>query len=105
MTSFTVDLKDLAGQVYTGRDRGEAFRRQIHLAERENEVDKVEVIVPEGKYTISSSFFLGLLGPSVVRAGSKAAFYDRFKFKSPEFLNSVIDEYVARALQSRELFN
>lgn len=105
MTSFTVDLKDLAGQVYTGRDRGEAFRRQIHLSERENEVDEVQIIVPDETYTISSSFFLGLLGPSVVRAGSKDAFYKRFKFRSPDFLKSVIDEYVSRALQSRELFH
>lgn len=105
MTSFTVDLKDLAGQVYTGRSRGEAFRSQIHLSERENEVDEVQVIVPDETYTISSSFFLGLLGPSVVRAGSKDAFYKRYKFRSPDFLKSVIDEYVGRALQSRELFH
>jgi hypothetical protein len=105
MTSFTVDLKDLAGQVYTGRDRGEAFRRQIRLAEREKEVDSVEVLVPDETYTISSSFFLGLLGPSVVQAGSKAAFYKRYTFRTPDFLKSVIDEYVARALQSRELFH
>lgn len=105
MTRFTVDLKDLAGQVYTGRDRGEAFRRQIKLSEREDEVDEVQVIVPDETYTISSSFFLGLLGPSVVRAGSKDAFYKRFKFRSPDFLKSVIDEYVGRALQSRGLFH
>lgn len=106
MTSFTVDLKDLAtGKVYTGRDRGEALRKQIELSLREEEVDEIEVIVPEGTYSISSSFFLGLLGPSVVRAGSKDAFYQRYKFKSPAFLRSVIDEYVMRALQSRELFH
>jgi hypothetical protein len=104
MTSFTVDLKALAGRVYTGRDRGEAFRQQIRLAEREAEVDEVEVIVPEGTYSISSSFFLGLLGPSVVKAGSKDAFYTQYKFKTPEFLRDVIDEYVSRALQTRQLF-
>jgi hypothetical protein len=45
-----------------------------------------------------------LFGPSVVRAGSKEAFYKRYDFQAPAFLQEVMDGYVARALQTRNLF-
>jgi hypothetical protein len=60
--------------------------------------------LPKEAYTISSSFFLGLFGQSVVRAGSRDAFLKRFEFDAPDFMRGVIDSYIGRALQQRNLF-
>ena len=107
MTTATkkIDFNKIEGPVYTGRSRGELLREELQLDEIDAAGNVVEIVIPEGTYTISSSFFLGLFGPSVVKAGSKAAFYSRYHFTSPKFLDEVIDGYVARALQPRNLFN
>jgi hypothetical protein len=99
-----IDFKDIDGLVYTGRDRGERLRSEFKLDELDAAGEVVEVDIPDNAYTISSSFFLGLFGPSVVGAGSKEAFLRRYHFKAPDFLNEVMDTYVSRALQNRNLF-
>lgn len=104
MRTKMIDFKNIEGPVYTGRSRGEQLRNELKLDDVDDAGDMVEVDIPEGTYTISSSFFLGLFGPSVVKAGSKEAFYSRYHFKSPAFLEDVMDVYVSRALQSRNLF-
>lgn len=103
-TSTVIDLAKYNGPVYTGRQRGELLRESLHLDAIDAEDSAVSVLVPNETYTVSSSFFLGLFGPSVVKAGSKEAFYKRYKFQAPAFLQEVMDGYVSRALQTRNLF-
>lgn len=100
----TIDFATIEGPVYTGRDRGERLRDNLKLDQLDVTADVVNVRIPETTYTISSSFFLGLFGPSVIKAGSKEAFYRRYHFESPSFLSEVMDSYVSRALQTRNLF-
>lgn len=102
--STVIDLAKYNGPVYTGRARGELLRESLHLDAMDAEGTPVRVLVPTETYTVSSSFFLGLFGPSVVKAGSKEAFYNRYNFQAPSFLKEVMDGYVARALQTRNLF-
>jgi hypothetical protein len=104
-TANLIDFGRIEGPVYTGRDRGASLRRDLDVDSMDSTNAPVEVRIPKSTYTISSSFFLGLFGPSVVRAGTKEAFYRRFHFDSPEFLREVMDGYVLRALQSRNLFS
>ncbi len=104
-TANLIDFGRIEGPVYTGRDRGASLRRDLDVDLMDSTNAPVEVRIPKSTYTISSSFFLGLFGPSVVRAGTKEAFYSRFHFDSPEFLREVMDGYVLRALQSRNLFS
>lgn len=99
-----IDFKKIEGLVYTGRDRGERLRVEFKLDELDARESVVEVEVPDTAYTISSSFFLGMFGPSVVRAGSKDKFFARYHFRLPEFLQEVVEGYVTRALQDRNLF-
>jgi hypothetical protein len=99
-----IDFAKFQGPVYTGRERGEKIRQVLRLDEIDARGDSVDVEIPESTYTVSSSFFLGLFGPSIVRAGSKEVFYGRYHFHSPSFLGRVVDGYVARALQRRNLF-
>jgi hypothetical protein len=97
----TIDFSKIEGPVYTGRHRGEELRRELQLDRIDEEQQSVEVSVPSDTYTITSSFFLGLFGPSVVSAGSKDAFYARYHFQLPPFLKEIVDVYIARALQKR----
>jgi hypothetical protein len=100
----TIDFAKIEGPVYTGRLRGELLRDALELDRLDAAPQTVEVRIPETTYTISSSFFLGLFGPSVVKAGSPEAFYRHYHFQSPSFLKEVMDSYVRRALQTRNLF-
>lgn len=104
MQPVTIDLAKYNGPVYTGRSRGEHIREFLALDRVDSEGGEVNVLIPDNTYTVTSSFFLGLFGPSVVKAGSKNAFFQRFHFNAPSFLESEMEGYVARALQQRNLF-
>lgn len=102
--TLVIDFSKYNGPVYTGRDRGVRLRKELALDSVDESGATVEISIPENTYTVSSSFFLGLFGPSVVRAGSKDEFYKQYHFKIPAFLKPDVDGYIARALQGRNLF-
>lgn len=103
--SETIDFHTISGPVYTGRDRGERLRVELNLDAFDADADVVvEVCIPNSAYTVSSSFFLGLFGPSVIRAGSRESFYLKYRFSAPKHIQDVIGGYVTRALQTRNLF-
>lgn len=105
MSTITVDLSAVSGPVYSGRDRGEALRTRFRIDSLENEAETVDVVIPDSTFTVSSSFFLGLLGPSVRKCGSVDKFESKFRFKAPEFLRPVLHGHAVAALQSRQLLN
>lgn len=100
-----IDFGRYNGPVYTGRDRGARLRAELDLDRVDTSDETVDVRIPEGTYTVTSSFFLGLFGPSVVKLGSKDRFFQKYHFLAPAFLKPDVDGYVARALQSRNLFH
>jgi len=101
----SIDLNKVAGPVYTGRDRGETLRVTYDLDRLDAADGLVDVVVPDDTWTISSSFFLGLFGPSVRHFGSVDAFKKRYRISAPEFLRPVIDGHAALALQGRRLLD
>jgi hypothetical protein len=100
-----IDFTKIEGPVYTGRDRGERLRGRLGLDAFDSSEVVVRVVVPEATYSISSSFFLGLFGPSIVKFGSKDLFLQKYKFETSAFLLGVIEKHIARALQERNLFS
>ena len=98
-----LDLSKVAGPVYTGRERGEALRAKYELDAKEDAVEVVDVVIPASTYTVSSSFFLGLFGPSVIKCGSVSRFRSKYRFKGPEFLQPVLEGHAALALQGRRI--
>jgi hypothetical protein len=100
-----INFKDIEGPVYTGRDRGERLRKTLKIDELDNTQESIEVVIPANTYSISSSFFLGLFGPSVIKSGSKEEFFKHYNFKTTDFLLRVIDGHALRALQERNLFS
>ena len=100
-----IDFSKIEGPVYTGRDRGEKLRVELKLDEMDRGHDKVSVHIPASTYTVSSSFFLGLFGPSILKFGTKEDFYNHYEFDLPDYLRNITESYVIRALQTRNLFN
>jgi hypothetical protein len=103
MTKRVIDFSAIEGPVYTGRPRGEALRTKYMLDEADKSHEPVDVIIPDQTYSISSSFFLGFFGNSVVTEGTKEAFYERFAFRANEMFRKIIDDYVRRALEEKRL--
>ncbi|MBR7793720.1 DUF4325 domain-containing protein [Undibacterium sp. FT147W] len=99
-----IDFGTLEGPVFTGRPRGEQLRVKLHVDSYDEQNVEVEVNIPDSTYSISSSFILGLFGKSVVKAGSKDAFYNKFHFNTNELFHEVIDSCVSRALQDKDIF-
>jgi GTP-dependent phosphoenolpyruvate carboxykinase len=98
-----IDFAALEGPVFTGRPRGEALRQKLKVEEFDATDTHVEVKIPDSTYSISSSFILGLFGKSVVRAGSKQAFYKKYHFTSNSLFQGIVDSCVTRALQEKNI--
>jgi len=67
-------------RVLSGREKGEAVRKDLHLDELDGLIDEeVFLVVPPTLIRhVNSSFFLGLIGESVKRLG-RIAFAQRYK--------------------------
>ncbi|AIV06834.1 hypothetical protein [Vibrio harveyi] len=98
--TVNIDFKNLGGPTYIGRDKGEAARESFNLDELESSgsLEKVIVNIPPETYNINSSFFLGLFGASIRRAGSKDRFLAVFKFETHGKNYQVIKRSIERAL-------
>ena len=105
MSTMTVDLKRLAGPVFSGRERGISARADYKLDEQEDRNDAIEVLLPENTYTVTSSFFLGLFGESVRTCGSVPRFEEKYHFKGPEFLLPILRGHAGLALRNKNLFS
>lgn len=106
MKNVKIDFKSLGGPVYSGRPRGVALRQRLELDTLDEDKSAVvDVNVPDSTYSMTSSFFLGLFGPSVARAGSREAFFGKYHFQAKPVLQKAFDGYVDIALQTTRLFN
>lgn len=104
MTQALINFDKIQGPVYTGRPRGEKLRKELALENLDLQAEYINVSIPDSTYTITSSFFLGMFGPSVVKLGSSDAFFNKYHFSAkPAFMN-LFKDYVERALQQKSLF-
>ena len=96
-----VDFAAIGVLAYVGRPNGEKAREFFHIDDFDNStVSTMEVKFPEKTKTLSSSFFLGMFGKSIINSGGKTAFYKRFKFLAKEHIMNQIEKSVDRALVS-----
>lgn len=96
-----IDFNNLGMPVFTGRARGQESRKRLGLDNLPAE-EVVDVRIPEDVYTITSSYFLGLFGPSVRSAGSREKFLERFKFTAPAHIKDKLGDFVTRALRDQQ---
>jgi hypothetical protein len=97
-SSILVDFDALGGPVYVGRARGQQVRAQLKLDEADRDNKNVTVRIPNSTFSINSSFFLGLFGPSIRAAKSREAFLARFSFSCDARFWESIDAGIERAL-------
>lgn len=103
--TMEIDLSAYDGPVYSGRSRGEALREKLALDHVDIDHNvRVHVTIPEDTYSVTSSFFLGLFGPSIVKAGSAGDFYAKFEISGKEAITERLASFVDRALQQKTLF-
>lgn len=101
---FSIDLSRFNGPVYAGRARGENARILANLDQIDTPTSTFDISIPDNTYTVTSSFFLGMFGPSVIKAGSRDEFIKKYRFKIPPFLKADFEEYISYALEDRKLF-
>lgn len=99
--SDQIDFAKLGGPVFVGRANGAKARAALHLDRLDKSEQPVEVRVPSGTYSINSSYFLGLFGPSVISLGSSEAFHAHYRFEAPPVLMETIERHIDRALRER----
>ncbi len=92
-----IDLGKLGGPTYIGRENGKKARERLKLDQYSNEQDFL-IDIPVGTFNINSSYFLGLFGESIRRAGSAESFLQRFKFETHGKSYKVIERGIERAL-------
>ena len=98
---LVIDFSKFGGPVYSGRAKGELARANLELDAHDVKNCHARVIIPEGTYSVTSSFFLGLFGKSVRHAGSHDEFLKRYNFDTPEVLRITIDLFILRALREQ----
>ena len=102
MTTVEIDLarhRSQGSHLLSGRDRGISVRADERLDDRDREKGSVTVAVPEDIYSINTSFFLGLFGPSVRKLGSREAFLGHYKFVCTPLLLEDVERGIREALK------
>jgi hypothetical protein len=96
-----IDFAKLGGPVYVGRANGAAVRAHLKLDALDTSAEQIIIRVPANTYSVNSSFFLGMFGPSISRFGSREAFFQRYDFDAPEHVRVSLEELIDRTLASR----
>jgi len=96
-----IDFSKLGGPVYVGRANGAQARQKLKIESLDGQQDPVRVLVPMETYSVNSSFFLGMFGPSLTRFDSPELFFDHYRFEAPDHVIEAIRMVIDRALASR----
>lgn len=99
--SALIDFELLGMPVFTGRSRGLADRKKLRLDQLDQAQDNVVVRIPQGVYTVTSSYFLGLFGESIRFLG-RDGFLTHYIFEAPTHVAQKIDDWIARALRNKK---
>jgi hypothetical protein len=96
-----INLRDFGGPVFVGRSNGAAVREQLNLNAADKTAEQIIVAIPDDTYSVNSSFFLGLFGPSISFFGSRDAFLNHYRLDAPQHVLSSLEELIERTLMSR----
>jgi hypothetical protein len=90
-------------RVLSGRPRGELMRAQFDLDRLDRLRGPVEVLIPRNLYSMNTSFFLGLFGPSV-RALGPERFREHYRFDGKPVHLAGIEGDIGRAIREETAF-
>jgi hypothetical protein len=104
----TIDLDEVrtprTSGLLSGRDNGEAARNRFGVSKMDSGQDEITVVIPDEVFSMNTSFFLGLFGPSV-RALGEEGFRKKFKFRCDEQVHRpTIERGIENALKHATIF-
>ncbi len=85
-------------RVFAGRERGEAVRQEARLDDLDSSGEMVEVKIPEDVFSVNSSFFLAMFGPSIRTLGAQE-FRRRYQFSGRD-VTRVMEAAINEATQT-----
>lgn len=93
-----IDLGELLPENFTfvGFDKGVGLREELDLSREW--LTEIHIVFPLNTYAISYTFFKGLFGESIHKAGTSDAFFKKHIIECPEHLREVLRVYVRRIL-------
>lgn len=99
-----IKLKDYIDnkKVLSGREKGKKLREKLKIGEKDDDNEKVEIVIPMDVYAFNSSYFLGLFGESVRKLG-KEKFLEKYNFTCNEIIKLNILDGIEDALNNVDL--
>lgn len=101
MNEHLIDFNKFGGPVYVGRANGMRARKRIGADNLDQLNDVVVVRIPDSTYSVNSSFFLGLFGPSLERFGTREEFMRHYKIEAPSHIAASLVTVIDRTLAGR----
>lgn len=106
MNELRINLQNListGSKILSGRDKGELLRAKIELDKKENEYEKIKIVIPISIVSFNSSYFLGLFTPSVKKYKTREAFLEKYEFECDDFIWKDIEDGIKEALKKSNL--
>lgn len=86
-------------RVLSGRQNGKTLRNELKIDDLDKKIsENIEIFVPEDIYSLNSSYFLGLFGPSVRKLGEEK-FKQKYTFICDDIISRNIEDGISRALK------
>ena len=100
-----IDMKVYVGnkKIISGRKNGKKAREDIKIERLEDENDIIIIKVPMDVLSFNSSYFLGMLGKSVRKYGSKEAFLKKYTFECNDIVRININDGIMDALNNNNV--
>ena len=83
----------------SGRPLGNQQRKIWKIDQEEEQYEEIVIIIAPHILSISSSFFLGFLGKSVRKCGTREAFLQKYKFQCSSSIMVSVEEGIKDALR------
>ena len=96
-----IDFARMGGPVFSGRERGQINREKYDLDKIDVSKNTVEVVIPQGTYAVTSSFFLGLFGLSIQALGGRKQFREKYNINAPDRFQEKIEFYIELAIREK----
>lgn len=90
-------------KVLSGRKIGKEHRKKFHLNRLDEEDDIINIIIPDDIYSINTSYFLELFGPSIRKLGEDK-FRKKYVFECDDVIRLNIEDFIELALKNSDVW-
>ncbi|MEQ3658336.1 MAG: hypothetical protein ABNH21_05180 [Glaciecola sp.] len=81
--TIEIDLSKASGRNFAGKQNGRAFRELLEIDNKDmNGKETIVLKIPENAYGITSSYFVGLLGTSMLKSKTENDFKARIQLQN-----------------------